>query len=416
MYLTVFLLSNIFNNKFAVKMNTSWISPKSIIGSVATGSYYYPRVKIVAEIWMELEKGNSILLAAPRRVGKTSIMRDIEQNPKEGYIIKFEIIQAVKSKEEFYEALYNLILGCLSSAKKAKTGFLKYLKSKSITEFDIKGKIKIENKNIDYLEEINAIFKSLDNNAETVVLLIDELPEVLHNINKAGKTEDASAILKQLRTWRQSDYKKLQFVLAGSIGIHFVVKAIEGRTSDLNDLNKVICEPLSKKQADKYIDWATEEATIKYDDKHKKYVLQKIQYYYTPYFINLMLDAIDKNGRKNDDDALTEKIIDNTFNAVVNNNDHFNDWKSRLVDYMPKADFEFLNEILIHVAHKNFINVQAIYNKAVQHNKTTDYMELISGVVQDGYIVEEPENSGNYIFISPFLKTFWLRNNPIYNG
>ncbi len=35
-------------------MIEEWKSPKTIIGSVATGLYYYPRTEIVNEIWGEL--------------------------------------------------------------------------------------------------------------------------------------------------------------------------------------------------------------------------------------------------------------------------------------------------------------------------------------------------------------------------
>lgn len=397
-------------------MDKHWISPNTIIGSVATGDYYYPRTEIVDDILIELKKGNYILITAPRRVGKTSIMRDLEKNPQEGYIVKFENIEAVKSENEFYETLYRLILSCLNKSVKTKKGVLRFFKKKKISEIDIKGKIKIEDNTINYLEEINTIFRELDNNSEVIVLLLDELPEVLHNINKADRTEEAIAILKQLRTWRQSNFKKLQFVLAGSIGIHHVVKRIEGRTADLNDLKKINCDPFDKTQALQYIDWATKKATIKYNDILKNYLLQKIQHYYTPYFINLMLDEIDKKGRKDNVHKITNRDIDHAFNKVVNNNEHFEDWKNRLSEFLPRNDFDFVNEILTHIAHNGFISIQTIYNKAVRCNKTMDYMDLISDLKQDGYIVEETEGNKKYVFISPFLKTFWLQNNPIYNG
>jgi uncharacterized protein len=113
---------------------------------------------------------------------------------------------------------------------------------------------------------------------------------------------------------------------------------------------------------------------------------------------------------------ISNSDIDQAFNLVIKNNEHFADWKTRLKDYMPKDDFDFVNEILIHISHNDFITIQAIYDKAKKYGKTNDYMDLISDLEQDGYIVEEAEGSKKYIFISPFLKTFWLRNNPIYNG
>lgn len=394
-------------------MINKWISPKIIIGPVATGDYYYHRLEIVEDIWEELEKGNFVLIAAPRRVGKTSIMKFMVENPKENYKLIFENIQGINAEDDFYKMIYKLILGCLSDSKKIKNWFLKYLKSKSISEVDITGSFKISDQKIDYLEEINKIIPQLDADCETIILLIDELPEVLHNLYKSNKNEQAISILKNLRRWRQDTrFKKLQFVLAGSIGIHYVVNTIEGRNSDLNDLRKVYCNPLSGSQPNEYIDWATREATIKYNDELKEYFLNKIQYF-VPYFINIVLSEIDKTAKRNKNSEISTQSIDDAFEMVIINNDHFKDWKKRLSDYLTNENFLFVNEILIHIAHEEYITIQTIYDKAIKHNKTSDYMDFIGDLEQDGYIIE---NDKKYIFISPFLKEFWKRNNPIYNG
>lgn len=394
-------------------MINEWNSPKIIIGPVATGDYYYHRLEIVEDIWEELEKGNFVLIAAPRRVGKTSVMKFMVENPKENYKLIFENIQGINSEDDFYKMIYKLILSCLNDSKKIKTWFKNYLKSKSISEVDFKGSFKITNQKIDYLEEINNVIPQLDTDSENIILLIDELPEVLHNLYKNNKKEQAISILKNMRSWRQdSRFKKMQFVLAGSIGIHYVVNTIEGRNSDLNDLRKVYCNPLNWNQTNEYIEWATRDATVKYNEELKEYLLNKIQYF-VPYFINIVLSEIDKTAKRNKNPEILTQSIDSAFEIVIKENDHFKDWKKRLSDYLSNENFLFVNEILIQIAHKESITIQEIYDKAIKHNKTSDYMDFISDLEQDGYIIE---NDKKYIFISPFLKEFWKRNNPIYNG
>jgi len=97
---------------------------------------------------------------------------------------------------------------------------------------------------------------------------------------------------------------------------------------------------------------------------------------------------------------------------VAKHSDYFEDWKKRLQNYMPVKDFKFVNDILTHTAHKGHISLQEIYDKAVEHNKTTDYMEFIKELEKDGYIIEV-ENK--YQFVSSFLSSFWKRNNPTFN-
>jgi hypothetical protein len=395
-------------------MNKNWTDPKTIIGGVATGSEFYKRNDIIEQIWNELKKGNSALLAAPRRVGKTSVMQYMEEQPTENYKLIFENIQSTKSATVFYERIYTLLISCLSKTKQAKKWFGKFITTKSIKNIGKDG-IDFETKPADFLKETNALLKEINENpdVENIVLLLDELPEVLFNINKTKK-EDAISILKSLRHWRQQPEmnKKVKFVLAGSVGIHYVVEKIETRNSDLNDLATINFNPLSDTEANDYIDWATDEATVTYNAKLKQHLLHKIRYF-VPYFINLMLDEINKQARKANNPKITTHDIDTAFDTIVKNSDYFKDWKKRLQDYMPKEDFYFVNEILTHTAHKKQIILQEIYDKAIKYNKTADYMDFIHDLEKDGYMVEV---DGKYLFISPFLEKFWKRNNPIYNA
>ncbi len=394
-------------------METRWKSPDIIIGSSATGSYYYHRTETEQEIWAELDKGNYVLLAAPRRVGKTSIMKYLASQGKEGYLMVFHNVQGINSEIELYKTLYGLVLNCLSKTTRLKKWFTNYLKTKTITEIDINGGFKIETAQINYLEEFNRLINDLNTkDAETIILLIDEIPELLHRLNKNGEKDEASSIIKNLRQWRQNqNFNKLRLVLAGSIGIHYVVNAIEGRTADLNDLNIITCPPLNHNQTSDYIEWATERATVKYDEDLKNHLFGKV-HYFVPYFMNLMLHEIDGIARKVNSPAITKQTIDDAFDAVLHKNQHFADWKKRLSDYLPKADFNFVNEILTHIAHNDSITIQVIYDKAVKHEKTSDYMDFIDNLARDGYIAEIEKS---YQFLSPFLKSFWKNNNPVYH-
>ncbi len=394
-------------------MEKDWKSPEIIIGSAAIGNYYYHRTETEQEVWNELDKGNYVLLIAPRRVGKTSIMKSIASQGRPNYLLVFNNVQGIRSENDFYKTLYGLVLSCLDKGKQIKEWFSNYLKNRTISEIDMSGSFKIEKEQINYLDEINRLMHELNKkNTETIVLLIDEIPELLHYLNKNGKKDEASSIIKNLRQWRQNqEFNKLRFVLAGSIGIHYVVNAIEGRSADLNDLCIINCPPLEGNETDEYINWATRNATVKYNNALKIHLRERIQYF-VPYFLNLMFDEINNAARKRKNEVITTQHIDEAFEAVIQKNKHFADWKKRLVDYMPKADFDFVNEILIHIAHNGTISIQEIYNKATKYNKTIDYMDFVNELVQDGYIKATDQS---YQFLSPFLKTFWKSNNPIYH-
>jgi hypothetical protein len=301
----------------------------------------------------------------------------------------------------------------MSFSQKASE-WMRLLKETGIEEVSITGTLKLRERTINYLEAVNHLLPKLKQNDFQIVLFIDELPEVLHNLNKNNKKEEAIIILKNLRRWRQEDqFRNFRLVLAGSIGIHYVIKTIEGRNVDCNDFHKVKFEALTKEEAIEYVRWATgNKATIQYSEALMQHLLSKIRYY-LPYFINLMLHEINRKARKDKNSAITINDIDSAFDEVVKNSDHFKDWKSRLFDYMPLTDAEFVNEILIFIAHKNAISKQKLHDIAIRNGRKNDYMDFIDGLEEDGYITEE---NNTYIFISPFLQAFWKRNNPVYHG
>ena len=401
-------LHRIFN---FTTMEQTWNSPIIVTGPVATGNSYYHRPEIVEEIWQQLEKGASILMAAPRRVGKTSVMQHLEKNPKQGYTLLFSNIEGTDSENKFYAGLFQLLLKCMSRSVKMKTWASQFLIKHKITEFDIKGSIALANTQLDFLKETDELIVEINKNFEgKIVLLLDELPTVLFNLYKKG-IEGVESILENLRRWRQST-EKIRFVFAGSVGLHYVVQMTTGRSSSLNDLVKINCAPLDKSEISSYINWATNGATVQYNPELKKYLADKIAYF-VPFYINLMLSETDRIARKKNNPVIEKADIDEAFNRILKNNDHFSDWSSRLSTYMSSADFSFVNELLTHISHKNKISMQEIYDKAVKHNKTTNYMDYIQDLEQDGYITKSGQNQ---VFVSPFLKTFWLRKNPVYNG
>jgi AAA+ ATPase superfamily predicted ATPase len=100
--------------------NIEWKHPETITGPPAEGVRFFRRNYINEELWREILKGVHILFAAPRRVGKTSIMKDIVNQGKKGYLCIFENIQSVNTNEKFYQRLYFLILNQLGNFSKTK--------------------------------------------------------------------------------------------------------------------------------------------------------------------------------------------------------------------------------------------------------------------------------------------------------
>lgn len=395
-------------------MAAEWTNPTIIIGNSATGAYYYNRPDIVTEIWEEVTKPNHVLIAAPRRVGKSSVMEHMAANPHTDVKCVFKNIQGVQSEAAFYETFYHLVIHALHGAQKKWTWLAGLWKELKIEEISLEGRVKIGKKELNFLAELNLLINQLKDKNVRLVLFIDELPEVLHRLHKDGRPQEAVSILKNLRSWLLSpEFKKsISLVLAGSVGIHYVVQLIEGRTADINHLGKIDFEALDRAEAADYIQWATKDATIQYSPALAKRLLDKIRYY-VPYFINLMLDEINRTARKKGTPKINKTDIEAAFEKVIASNDHFADWKSRLFEYMPAQDALFLNDVLAHAAKHDTVSIRKVYDIRRNYGSEHNCMDLLNNLLKDGYLLQAGDN---FSFISPFLQTYWKRNNPQYNG
>jgi len=393
-------------------MSKKWISPSTITGDAATGARYLRRQHINDYFWQEVEKGNHILFVAPRRVGKTSIMKDLAENPIKGYSCIYQDIESVKSKNEFYKRLFELIVQCLERTRTEKTMALmkKWTKQFKITEITKSG-VKFETKDIDYENELRNIIPELSGTDTHTVIFLDEFAEVVNKLNKKEQQQDAIDILHTMREIRSdADFRKFTLVFAGSIGLQFVIKTID-RPKLINDLHPVETGALNAKEATQLIHQLTHDATIQFTDDTIAYLQKKINHL-LPYYIQLMIEEVDLICRTANQLEVTDAIIDEAFEGVLKKNRNFDDWLERLKDYQP-VHFPFINNILKICAHKGSITVQEIYNLASDkaYNRQDDYMDFVEELMNDGYLLETEKHV--YRFISPFLQQFWLKKYPL---
>ncbi|MDJ0836335.1 MAG: hypothetical protein QNK37_07430 [Acidobacteriota bacterium] len=77
---------------------------KNITGQAVSGSDFFPRPREIKKIKLALQSGAHLLPAAPRRVGKTSLLfhlQDIED--KTPYYFIWVITESVDTVESFFE-------------------------------------------------------------------------------------------------------------------------------------------------------------------------------------------------------------------------------------------------------------------------------------------------------------------------
>lgn len=386
-----------------------WISPKTITGPPAEGSKYLRRQYINDEFWTRIENGEHIIISAPRRVGKSSIMKDLEKNCPTGIIAIYNNIESDKTKDEFYKRLFTLLIEKTSTQKKITTRINRWLKTNRIGEISPEGNVKIEKTDLNHKEELLNLIQELGKESIRVVMLLDEFPEVIVSIKNSEGPDVAIDVLHTLRGIRHNEkFENFSMVFAGSIGIEHVIAELD-RLKLINDLYPLKIEPLNDIEANQLIEQLLTGATMVIGDIEKKYLLKKITYL-LPYFIQLMIDKCNSILNKESRPELSNADIDKAFEIIIIEGRNFEDWESRLNKYLKNKEAKYCIEIITRCAHYNQYSLQEAYDLSIKTKPESNYKHLLDDVLlKDGYLFEK---QNNYYFISPFLKEWWKNRHP----
>lgn len=101
---------------------------KTTIGHPARGDEYFGRPALTGKLWEKVRAGANILIAAPRRVGKSSILFHFFDNPPKNFRLIYIDTESVNNENEFFKRLFNHVVNTLTKARKY---------SKIVTNFTI---------------------------------------------------------------------------------------------------------------------------------------------------------------------------------------------------------------------------------------------------------------------------------------
>lgn len=204
--------------------------PSFIIGNIAKGEDFWDREDEIKEIWGLLEK-NNILLKAPRRFGKTSIMNHLFQHPNPSFKVFLQDTEKLTEPEEFITSIVSLMLE-KSPFRKLFQSFNKGMKDLiSRIEIDIaheempEVRLRIkESLKKDWMENGRKLIAHLKNYKEKILFILDELPELIKNIERKHGKNMAIDFLKWFRSIRQmSELSNVRWLVGGSIGIEHLL-------------------------------------------------------------------------------------------------------------------------------------------------------------------------------------------------
>jgi hypothetical protein len=382
-----------------------------ITGQAVRGENFFKRPILINKLWRKVDSGSSIIISAPRRVGKTSLMRYIEDNPNEKYYVIYVITESVDSENRYYEEIVKSILCCDFINKKDIVSikiknFIENF-SKSIDEVGMDS-IKLgKNVEINYYEKFIEIMKSIGLEERKLIIMIDEFAQSIQNIHKKHGAASAIHLLQSNRALRQNSdiNEKFQFIYTGSISLESIARRMES-SKFINDLDIVKVTPLKEKEAKEFVKELLKGVEFSIDHTVEEYMLNKIKWL-NPFYIQLALDKIQDIYYEDEPSVIDEKVIDSAISRMIEESNKFSSWYERLNVYKGN-EYNFIMEILniISTSQSKSITSNEIYNFAVKYDMQASYKELINTLKDDGYI-DNNHDEKIYTFTSPILRMWW---------
>lgn len=317
-----------------------------MIGGPALGDDFFNRTKEHNQILKMLKK-DSVLLIAPRRYGKTSLMKKIEQTliQKNHACLHLDVMH-IYSPIEFVKLLVDNFFSRLDDSKRRK--FLNLLKGtmKKIEKISVNMDEGITVKFRDVLrEEItedtwekkgSGILEVISKTSDTTsYIILDELCECISNIAKNSKQE-AIKFLQWLRVRRIEVSENTKFLISGSTSIDWIVSDLDPikGCSLINDLDRFYLEGFSLSDALEFVTKISAEYGITYDNSLGEKILDCLGEPYIPYFISVFMSIIQQKSNGKVSRELIEKIYRNDF-LSVRGKPYFQYYRQRLNNYSP---------------------------------------------------------------------------------
>ena len=389
---------------------------QNIVGQIASKENFFNRPREIKRITRNLQAGANIQLAAPRRVGKSSILHFFLNNPLKGFIFIYIDVESVRTTTDFYRKIYREVLRNedlaemknlfkqLTEKAGAALKKLKNIKLAGIAEIDLREEVEV-----DYEEELLNFLGGIELDGDRLVIMVDEFPEVLLNMveDDKGNPKNARSFLQSNRAFRNNRMiqGKVQFIYTGSNSLNGTVTDL-GSTELINDLPSMPVYPLEVGEAKQLMTEILGTYGISIGENELDYAIQKVDWLIPFYFQLLIQELLDllEEGEPISNHRIDEAILQIT---QPRNNNHFHHYVKRMTRVFPGERMKFVSAFLTQLAQEPMLTKAQAINIA-HENLTEQQVKIILTTLEtDGYIVEVKENPGSYKFNSPILKIWW---------
>ena len=199
----------------------------------------------IARYW-EILARQGLVLSAERRIGKTHIALKMRDECRTGYLPFYQDLESVHSAAELIRSIYDTVNQSLAKSTGLKSRLAKW----STWLPERVGPVALPTGDKNWQPLLTTVFDDLMeiSNGNVILMLWDEFPLMLHNLQRRHGPHLTIELLNHLRALRLAHADKLRFLFTGSIGLHLVLRKLQkaGNTNDpINDMLSRTVPPMA---------------------------------------------------------------------------------------------------------------------------------------------------------------------------
>jgi hypothetical protein len=399
------------------------------VGSVARGDNFFDREEFVERLWGRLEAGN-VLLLAPRRFGKTSVMYRLLDRPRSGWRVVHVDAESIREPVNFVVALLDALSGdqaLRAFLKKAWSGAGAWARKtldgwEVTTPWDVGVKINLKKAmGGEWPARAEGLLSVLSDygDGERLLIIVDELPVMLRLFedNDVPDSEVRAFLywLRKLRTDPAVGLTECRFLVGGSIGADRYLSRLRASDS-FNDFERVPLPHLTAARAGELLDALLQARELQVSPQTRQAALDAVGVP-VPYFIQIVVSELAAVRDEGSASEITPRTVEEVYEQRVLGatcKSYFQHYYDRLRFY-GKPEEAAAKAVLRELALAQAAGVQRDNLRLVcldtlgEAASDESFAQLVADLENDFYVVYRPKDR-SYVFASKILCDWWRRH------
>ncbi|MDY6972656.1 MAG: ATP-binding protein [Thermodesulfobacteriota bacterium] len=400
---------------------------KNKYGPYVSGDDFFDRDAEVRLLTSLIDEGNNTLIVAPRRVGKTSLVRETfrrMEERKQDYLLYADIqhcstpedvVVAVSMVAYPHQALRDRVLGVFSAFLRQCRDNVESVGSGELLEIKFReglagGDWQVKGRNI---------LQGLARSDKPIALCFDELPVMISRLLSArNKTEyeskrrDADLFLSWLRQVMESYKPRLRFIICGSIGIEPILKR-HGLSHTITQIRPFYLEPWSRETAEDCLNVLAENYQMTWNDEAQNSLLESLGSY-VPHHVQMFFGHLWADCIKRKTNSIFRADVLRIYEtSMLSTRGHAElaDYEERLFRVLDPGSVILALDLLTEAAVAGGLTPEnsRLLTQSAQVERPDEALRVIMDVLQhDGYL-EWDEDRKIWSFVSSLVKDWWKK-------